>query len=625
MGAAGVASGPSILYVEDVFSTWTYTGNGGTQTITNGLQLSSKGGLVWVKSRDGATSHILVDSVRGNNKGLLTNATIGQQDFTGSENQISLTSNGFTVATSGPGGSVNVNNQTYVGWSFREAPKFFDIVSYTGDGQNNRIVNHNLGSVPGFILIKNLGVLEWGTYHRSLGAGKFLKINSSDGADTASVFPTTPTSTQFFVNNFAAVNASGNSYIAYVFAHNAGGFGPSENQDIISCGSYTGTGTAGLQVDLGWEPQWLLVKNTSAVGDWRLFDNFRGLGVTGIDRQLFPHLSEAESNPVSRYAINSTGFQVTSTDNANTSGNVYIYVAIRRGPMKTPTDATTVFSISQAVGTPRYQAAFPPDLIIQTSKSYAFNQPFSRITGTRYMTTTATTSEASFTGWTWDYMNGTGNSFTDSNYLAWMFRRAPGFFDVVAYTGTGSARTVAHSLGAVPQLMIVKSRSVAGYWNVYHSALSATELILLDQPDGAAAGFSGWNSTRPTSSVFSLNAAFNPSGQTFINYLFASCPGVSKVGSYTGTGATLSVDCGFTAGARFVLIKRTDASGDWYVWDTARGIIAANDPYLLLNSTAAEVTNTDYIDPLAAGFQISSTAPAAINASGGSYIYLAIA
>jgi hypothetical protein len=118
----------------------------------------------------------------------------------------------------------------------------------------------------------------------------------------------------------------------------------------------------------------------------------------------------------------------------------------------------------------------------------------------------------------------------------------------------------------------------------------------------------------------------NGSGQTYIvSYLFATLAGVSKVGSYTGTGTTLSIDCGFTAGARFVLIKRTDSTGDWYVWDTTRGIIAGNDPYLMLNSTAAEVTNTDYIDPLSSGFQISSTAPAAINASGGSFIFLAIA
>jgi hypothetical protein len=73
------------------------------------------------------------------------------------------------------------------------------------------------------------------------------------------------------------------------------------------------------------------------------------------------------------------------------------------------------------------------------------------------------------------------------------------------------------------------------------------------------------------------------------------------------------------------MIKRTDSTGDWYVWDSARGIVAGNDPYLLLNSTAAEVTNTDYVDTYSLGFEISSTAPAAINANGGTFIFLAIA
>jgi hypothetical protein len=115
------------------------------------------------------------------------------------------------------------------------------------------------------------------------------------------------------------------------------------------------------------------------------------------------------------------------------------------------------------------------------------------------------------------------------------------------------------------------------------------------------------------------------SPQTYVAYLFATCAGVSKVGSYTGTGTTQTINCGFTAGARFVLIKRTDSTGDWYVWDSARGIVAGNDPYLLFNSVAAEVTNTDYIDTAATGFEISSTAPAAINANGGSFVFLAIA
>ena len=109
-----------------------------------------------------------------------------------------------------------------------------------------------------------------------------------------------------------------------------------------------------------------------------------------------------------------------------------------------------------------------------------------------------------------------------------------------------------------------------------------------------------------------------------VAYLFASCPGVSKVGSYTGTGSTVQVNCGFTAGARFVLIKRTDAGGNWYVWDSARGIVAGNDPYLLLNSTAAEVTSTDWVDTLATGFEVSNAGSNLVNVNGGTYLFLAV-
>jgi hypothetical protein len=97
----------------------------------------------------------------------------------------------------------------------------------------------------------------------------------------------------------------------------------------------------------------------------------------------------------------------------------------------------------------------------------------------------------------------------------------------------------------------------------------------------------------------------NASGDTYIAYLFATLPGISKVFSVTkSSGSDASVDCGFTSGPRFVMLKRTDSTGDWYVWDTERGIVAGNDPYLLLNSTAAEVTSTDYIDPTSNGFTI---------------------
>jgi hypothetical protein len=227
---------------------------------------------------------------------------------------------------------------------------------------------------------------------------------------------------------------------------------------------------------------------------------------------------------------------------------------------------------------------------------------------------------------------GSGSNGSGVSYIVECFRRAPGFFDVVCYTGTGTNNTnVSHNLGAVPELGIIKRRDSTGEWWVARFNPTTVDTGQLQSTASFTMGTSYAGSSifkaAPTATQFTLGnyADVNASGGTFVAYLFATVAGVSKVGSYTGTGTTQQVNCGFTGGARFVLIKRTDSTGDWYVWDSARGIVAGNDPYLLLNSTDAEVTGTDYVDTFAAGFEISSTAPAAINANGGTFIFLAIA
>ena len=136
-----------------------------------------------------------------------------------------------------------------------------------------------------------------------------------------------------------------------------------------------------------------------------------------------------------------------------------------------------------------------------------------------------------------------------------------------------------------------------------------------------------WNSTTPTGSVFTLgnSSTVNGSGSRYMAYLFASLDGVSKVGSYTGNGTNQTIDCGFTAGASFILIKRTDSTGDWYVWDTERGVVAASDPHLSFNTTAVEITTDDSIDPANSGFIVNQVSATNINVSSGSYIFYAIA
>jgi len=136
--------------------------------------------------------------------------------------------------------------------------------------------------------------------------------------------------------------------------------------------------------------------------------------------------------------------------------------------------------------------------------------------------------------------------------------------------------------------------------------------------------------TVDTSTTFSIRANNGFSGGTgdYIAYLFATLPGISKVGSYSGSSSDINVDCGFTNGARFVLIKRDDdnSTGDWCVFDTERGLVSGNDPKLTLNGTEAQDTGNDLIDPLSSGFTVvgGNSFVNNINA-GANYIFLAIA
>jgi len=215
---------------------------------------------------------------------------------------------------------------------------------------------------------------------------------------------------------------------------------------------------------------------------------------------------------------------------------------------------------------------------------------------------------------------------SSQDYVSYSFSRAPKFFDVVTYSGTGSATTVKHNLEVTPELMIIRNITATAEWTVY-SRNDATDHLHLNAGDATSDEDRFFNDTAPTSSVFTVGdrAEVNASSNYYVAYLFATLAGISKVGTYSGTGSDVNVDCGFTSGARFVLITRTDSSGDWFVWDSERGIVDGNDPYLVFNNASAEVTGNDKIDPLSSGFTIPSDAGSDLNTSGGSYTFLAIA
>ncbi len=631
-----------------MFSTYLYSGTGSNQTITNGIDLSGKGGLVWVKSRSNATyNHFLMDTARGPESELSTNNSDFANTATSGYDLTSFTNTGFTLGTPDKSG-INNSGSSQVSWSFREQPKFFDVVTYTGNG-TNRTIAHNLGSVPGCIIVKQIAPnsTDWQVYHRSLANTQSIVLNSTAAAVAGATRwnSTTPTASVFSLGTATTVNDSGSTYVAYLFAHDAGGFGAAGTDNVISCGSYTGNGSAtGPVVTLGYEPQWVMVKRaTGGVGNWTIVDNMRGMSQTS-STLLYPNNTSADSVESPAWIVpNATGFQLTTSDSGvNGNTNTFIYIAIRRGPMKVPTSGTSVYNAISRTGTGATAnvtgVGFPPDMLLDTMRSTNWSRSmWDRLRGPNLrIATNQTSAENSYTDAVMAYgqdgvtLGADGNVDVNGSgytYINWFFRRAPSFFDEVCYTGTGSNTTITHNLGAVPELMIVKGRSGATAWQVYASALANTEYVVLNTTAAKATGATRWNSTTPTTSVFSIGTAteVNTSAATYVAYLFDTCAGVSKVGSYTGTATTKQIDCGFTGGARWILIKRTDSTGDWYVWDTARGIVSGNDSYLLLNTTAAEVTNTDYIDTYSAGFEISSTAPAAINASGGTFIFLAIA
>jgi len=637
------SGGGPVTYIEDVFSTYLYTGNASTQTITNGIDLSTKGGMVWSKSRSNATNHVLRDTVRGNLSGLNSNQTSAQTISSVGYDLTSFNSTGFSL---GPDfqEAQNTSGNTYASWTFREQPKFFDVVTYTGTGAN-RTIAHNLGSVPGCMFIKRTDTAEsWIVYHRSLTSNYYyLVLNSTAGeaTDLAVWNGTTPTSSVFSVGTNVNVNASGGTYVAYLFAHNAGGFGLTGANNVISCGSFTTDGSGNATVNLGYEPQWIFYKESSNAGNnWSILDSMRGFDASAIQRGLNPNTSGAENNEGISARPSATGFTFGTGWYAS---RTFIYIAIRRGPMKVPTVGTTVYNAIARTGTGANATVtgvgFAPDLVIAKDRNAANGaKNWDRLRGATialftYATSTENTYTDSLTGF--DTMDGFRVGIdsggvtinTTTAFANWCFRRAPGFFDEVCYTGTGSNTTNTHNLGVAPELWIVKGRSGPTAWTAGSTALANTEYLVLNTTAAKATDATAWNSTFPSSSVFSLGsqATVNTSADTYVAYLFATCAGVSKVGTYTGNGSNQTIACGFAAGSRFVMIKRTDSTGDWYVWDSTRGIVAGNDPHLSLNATAAEVTTDDSVDTDNSGFIVNQLAATNINVTSATYIFLAIA
>ena len=337
----------------DYFNTVTYTGNGGTQSVTGvGFQPN----WCWIKSRSnpGVYGHETYDVIRGVRNNLSTNSADAEFTIptTGFE---SFDSDGFTVQLSDNyGRGINENNQLQVAWNWlaggtassntdgsitsqvsANTTSGFSIVSYTGNGTGGATVGHGIDT-PKMIIVKNRDDTDsWEIYHASLGETKYLQFTTAAaGTNTNRWNDTAPTSSVFSLGTEAGVNQSGENFIAYCFA---------EKKGFSKFGSYTGNGSAtnNSYVYTGFKPAFVLIKRTNGLGNWWLADNKRNdvVGGNDIQRVLFPNLSNAEATDSAGYFdFFSNGFRVlSSSSELGGSGDSYIYMAFAENPFVSST------------------------------------------------------------------------------------------------------------------------------------------------------------------------------------------------------------------------------------------------------------------------------------------------
>lgn len=642
--AAGNAAGETV-FVEDVFSTYLYEGDDSYKTINNGIDLLNEGGLVWTKSRTLSNrDNYLWDTERGYSDGdtnfsgntLSTNTTSAEQS---GEHVRNIYEDGYQ---SWGGYHVNISGQDYVSWTFRKQAGFFDVQTFTAESDQFVTVNHDLGCNIGAVIYKETsGTGDWYFWHKSFSENDIIRLNTTAAKQTAQGFISSQTSSS--ARFYTDANTT-STYVAYFFGDgddsNAQSFGDDSDESIIKCGSYTGTGsyTNPPVIDLGFEPQFVIIKNASASGDWLIGDIMRGatsqiIGSAGEAEILKANLSNAETSYSGGYipiSPTATGFTMSiDGSEGNASGKTYIYIAIRR-PMKTPEAGTDVFAVDDAAN--GLTSGFPVDWFIRRTFSNSSNYAHTRLCGETFLTTDSTDAEQASSP-SFDNNEGVFAQLNNSAIYGWMFKRATGFFDVVAYSGNSTAgRQITHNLKSVPNMIIIKNRSSNGEpWYVYHEGTDLTAPedyhTLLNSTAARADSVEMMNDTAPTASVFTVSQynSVNGSGKGYVAYLFATLDGVSKVGSYTGTGSDQNIDCGFSSGARFVLIRRTDSTANWNLFDSVeQGIVAGNDPHIRLNANTAQETADDLIDPYSSGFAVTGS-NGNVNASGGEYIFLAIA
>ena len=323
----------------DYFNTKLYTGNGSTQNITGvGHQVD----WTWIKHRTDTEGHALFDVLRGALDRVQTNSTNASSSQAGTVTAFG--SDGFSL---GNNAEVNANNGSYVSWNWKangagsantdgsinttatsaNTTSGFSISTYTGTGANASI-GTGLGAIPHMAIFKRTDTsgFNWFVYHRSLGAGKFIILDTT-GAEQSSTSiwqNTTPTSSVITLGGDGGVNASGGTYVCYAFA---------EKKGFSKFGSYSANNNAdGPMIYTGFSPAFVIIKSSNDTRDWCILDNKRP-GYNVVNKDLRANETDVESTQ-DRVDFLSNGFKLRNASGAyNSTGNTYIYMAFAEAPL----------------------------------------------------------------------------------------------------------------------------------------------------------------------------------------------------------------------------------------------------------------------------------------------------
>ena len=423
-------------------------------------------------------------------------------------------------------------------------------------------------------------------------------------------------------------------------------FGANGDQNIIKCGYYDGLASNdGPLVEVGFEPQWIMIKNTGANESWHMMDCMRGIVTrtgasnsnTGNDAKLWANSTAGENSLNDSISLTSTGFKVVASNaDLNGSGQRMIFIAIRRPDGlvgKPPEVGTDVFTQVYGVnsGDFRFTSNFPVDF--GWAKIFAGSGNWwtsARLLQGRELKTDNTDAGQAGTNKQFDSNVSWHSPNAGNTYISHMWKRHAGF-DVITYAGISATRSIPHNMGIAPEMMWIKSRSSSSQeWRVYHKGLNGGtnpeeyRMNLNDSGGESNIGAGGmWDVPTDTHITLHSNGSINFNSNDFIAMLFATTD-VSKVGFWIGDGnSNRQITTGFQP--RFILVSLANQGGGygWQLMDSLRGFIGtggSGNEILRLDNTNPQSSQNTYFTPNATGFTITESA---FNGSSQNWVYYA--